>query len=189
MRHGEGWPKRKHGLSRLFAHAIKSRGKQEPGDFGTRLTGIEAGSWKRVTSTREFLVGRHITAPNVRALALERLQQSPWCSYAADLLPANYQEGDFWMLERCLAFDMEDDSLHRLGFAVKRVIGEHPGQEAIPTLLLLYERGPCSFCRKGVVKSLIGLSGLPEWMRAECGHDAEPDIRAMVARGAVSDTD
>jgi hypothetical protein len=57
----------------------------------------------------------------------------------------------------------------------------HPDEETeVLMLRSLYEKGPCSVCREGVVKRLIERGALPDELRAECAGDANSDIRDLV---------
>jgi hypothetical protein len=57
----------------------------------------------------------------------------------------------------------------------------YPHEETeIPMMRVLYEKGPCSFCREGAVKGLLELSALGEQLHAECAWDANSDIRDLV---------
>jgi hypothetical protein len=54
-------------------------------------------------------------------------------------------------------------------------------------LLALYEKGPCSFCRKTAVWRLMERGALTGELRAECVWDANDEIRELVSAGQVAD--
>ena len=72
------------------------------------------------------------------------------------------------------------DAFHAFGIGILSVFAKHPTVEAIGALNLLYERGACSYCREDCVAALLQLDALPGWMRDECRHDSNPDIRELV---------
>jgi hypothetical protein len=75
---------------------------------------------------------------------------------------------------------MDIDDFHHFGFGVRDLLEAHCPVEAEGSLLLLYEKGPCSLCRYEFVKNLISIQRLPDWMRAECRYDASDQIRKLV---------
>jgi hypothetical protein len=46
----------------------------------------------------------------------------------------------------------------------------------------MYEKGPCSECRRRAVKRLVELDASTEQLRAECAYDANDDIRELVRK-------
>ncbi len=109
-------------------------------------------------------------------------QVAPERSYlAAKILTASYQPGDHRFLADLLERPADEDNDHWLGFDVLDLIKAHPEPDADRALLLLYERGPCAFCRCEVVKLLLQLGRVPEWVRQECRFDADPETRALVS--------
>ncbi|MCC7372998.1 MAG: hypothetical protein IT306_31585 [Chloroflexi bacterium] len=75
----------------------------------------------------------------------------------------------------------EIDGLHWLGMSVRDVFGANRTPAAAPLLLAIYERGPCSMCRHGVVEILHTLGGAPAWLLQECLLDAYPGLREDAA--------
>ena len=116
----------------------------------------------------------HVGHPTARALALDLLACAD--GRGAALLVGNYEDGDYARLAHALLSWQDRDELHHLGFNLRKVVQAHPAPDAAPALLGLYERGPCSLCRHHGVELLLRVSSVPDWVRAECRHDANPDI-------------
>jgi hypothetical protein len=118
--------------------------------------------------------------PAIRAEALAMLAADQYPDTALRLLVANWQPGDYAIVEARLRSHESIEELHDLGLAAQSILDEHLAPEAAEVLLYLYENGPCAFCRHRVVEHLLELELLPDWMRYECGFDSNPDIRALV---------
>jgi hypothetical protein len=137
-------------------------------------------------SDHERLVRAAVTAldwfehPHIRAEALAMLSADHEPANALRLLASNWQPGDYLPIAGRLHEHGSVDELHDLGLAVLSIVDEHQDAEAAGVLLYLYEHGPCAFCRHRLVEHLLELELLPDWMRYECGFDANPDIRALV---------
>jgi hypothetical protein len=122
-----------------------------------------------------------IEHPTVRALGLRMLKASERVGNAVDLFVRNYQEGDYKILEPALDRTLESEQLHGFGFGIVDIFKAHPSSAAVEVLTKLYEYGPCSGCREDYVNCLIKLEALPDWMREECRHDANFDLREKFA--------
>jgi hypothetical protein len=122
-----------------------------------------------------------ITHPSVRAAALRMAEQGPLQQRALDLLAANWEPGDEHVAERLLSGEDDRERLHSLGLGLRDVLKAHESRSLVPSLLLGYERTPCSLCRYGFVGSLIRLASLPDELRAECLWDADTDTRKLVS--------
>lgn len=126
---------------------------------------------------------RAIPDARVRSLGLDLLAQGN--GRGAGLLPANYQHGDYPRLEGLLNQWQDRDSLHDLGFGLLEVAKAHPLREAVPALLTLYERGPCSMCRLHALEYLREVDTIPAWVAQECRFDANPQIQLLVQSQAT----
>ena len=122
-----------------------------------------------------------IKHPSVRAAALRMAEQGQLRQRALDLLAANWEPGDEYIAERLLAGEDDRERLHSLGLGLGDVVKAHESTSLVPSLLLGYERTPCSLCRYGFVESLIRLAALPDELRAECLWDADSDTRKLVS--------
>jgi len=124
--------------------------------------------------------------PDVRSLALEWMESGHRLGVAAGCLSKNFEEGDWARLIAMLDV-AADDELHGVGMAI-RDAADDAGHEAIPALLGLYEQGFCGFCRETTVTRLDELHAVPEWMVAECVHDARYET-AEWAEARIKATD
>jgi hypothetical protein len=122
----------------------------------------------------------HITDPGIRALAIDLMRQTQRYGDAVELLRNNSQPGDYLILERLLEEQMNDEDLHDLGVGVRHFVEAHLTGEAVRSLILLYEKGPCGMCRHACVEHLIALDKLPEWMRNECRYDSYSATRELM---------
>jgi hypothetical protein len=122
-----------------------------------------------------------IKHPSARAAALRMAEQGPLRQRALDLLAANWEPGDEHIAERLLFAEDDRETLHSLGLGLGDILKAHESTSLVPSLLLGYERTPCSLCRNGFVESLIHLDALPSELRAECLWDADVDTRKLVA--------
>lgn len=123
----------------------------------------------------------NITHPELRTLAFRLVEQRHMVRYGLELLKHNYQEGDYTFIESVLTAPLDVDDLHGAGLALLNIFEAHPTPDAIPSLMLLYERGPCANCRYHVVKHLIQLDAVPPGMAEECAYDAHLETRELVA--------
>jgi hypothetical protein len=125
----------------------------------------------------------HIQDQRVRALALDLLAGAKsWRSDgdAVNLLTRNSQDGDYRILERLLERQTDPDEIDWLGHGVLHFVEANRSEEAERVLNLLYENGPCSLCRHGVIEELIAIGRFPEWMRDECQYDAYSETRKLM---------
>ena len=124
----------------------------------------------------------HIAHPAVRELAFRLVEtRSELRLEAVDLLARNYQAGDRTTMLRWFDKEQEPTVLHSYAMDMEDFWKAHPDEESeVPMLLALYAKGPCSFCREGVVRRLIELNALTEELRAECAYDANDDVRELV---------
>jgi hypothetical protein len=123
---------------------------------------------------------KQIAHPSVRALSLRLLEARKSLAGAVGLLLSNYQDGDYALVEAAIRAEQDENQLYRLGYDMRQVVEEHPAPDAAGALLQLYEKEPIGYGRGKTVHLMIWLDVLPEWVREECRHDANFDIRALV---------
>lgn len=122
-----------------------------------------------------------LTHPSVRAFALNLIQTGINTDYAIALLEANFQPGDWPLIEELTSRSFADlDSQHRVQMHSKYIAKAHPGPESVRSLRNLYELGPCAFCRRQVVKLLMEHDALSDSMREECEYDSNFDTRRLI---------
>lgn len=124
---------------------------------------------------------KNVSHPLVRQRALELLNSPVRASDGVALLCSNLQPGDFNLIERALIDAADDEALHAIGYAVKRILEKHLTTEAERSLLILYMKNPCSLCRSDCVRSLLEMGKLPDWMRLECRYDVDSDTVKQVS--------
>lgn len=115
----------------------------------------------------------------VRAVALEALAAlEPW---AVGLLRANYRPGDYALVEPVIDSQMTDHQAHGLVMDLLHIRDRLGPDERREALVKLYDKTPCSFCRRDVVSALSKAGQLPRWMAEECRYDADPETAALVS--------
>lgn len=164
--------------ARLLACLWVFQFRQFPGPIG-RVLGLAQSSDIRIARGAVAILAKS-THPDIRALALTFLGIPARRGDAADLLVSNYQPGDFQMIEARLREPIDIDDFHHFGFGVRDLLEAHCQVEAEGSLLLLYEKGPCTLCRHRFVENLISIQRLPDWIREECRYDASDQIRKLV---------
>lgn len=145
-----------------------------------RLLELARGRDEDISEAARWALG-NLADPRVRALALELWEVETPPLVALHLLRNNFAPGDYARIERLVSSDMDADEYHTLGFLACKLIETNPGPDARPTLLALYERGPCALCRHHAVELLLSLGPLPPWMQAEGRWDADGETRSLVA--------
>jgi hypothetical protein len=111
-------------------------------------------------------------------VAGDRLAGRVW---AITMLDRNWNPGDHETVLNLFERELDRDTRHHMQLRVRAFLEHHPDSANEPRMLYsLYEKGRCSFCREFAVKRLIELDALPDSLRAECAHDADEEIRALV---------
>ncbi len=126
----------------------------------------------------------NVTDQRVRQLGLDLIAQRARLGSAIDLLTRNPGPGDYRLFEELLAESHDAYLYHSIGMDIRCYARANRSQEAEASLLMIYEHGPCSTCRHGVVKELLAISSLPAWMLDECLYDCDDDTRKMAATAA-----
>ncbi len=123
-----------------------------------------------------------IEHPDVRAFALASIERGYLVGRVVSLLQngSNYQESDWAIIEPLTRQVTDEEDFHSLGFGVREIFDQHPTPLAIPSLLNLFQYGPCGFCREAFVDYLGKLDAIPDWLRDEAQYDANSDVRAAV---------
>lgn len=120
-----------------------------------------------------------ISHPDVRAL-FERLVKIRDESVSAIyLLMSNYQDGDHLIIEKLLEQETDVYRLDSMVFRTCDVFESIDIPESLRSLLLVYEKSPCSSCRCRAVELMDKFDQLPEWIIDECVYDANEDLRAL----------
>lgn len=119
----------------------------------------------------------------LRRLAMQWIAEGDIANGIA-LLVNNFEAGDFALCAKHVERVTDVDEVHHLAGELLDLCEAHPGADALDCLLYVYERSPCSTCRRRAVKALIDTNTAPAWVITECTFDADPDTRALASRGA-----
>ncbi len=159
------------------AHYLQLFGRRPfPGDPENLIRWIDSQA-PRVAWLAVNALGR-VQSSVVRAIALQRIEAGH--ASGVRLLKANFEPGDFSRMEPVLDATVEAEAAHDLGLSVLDLVGanDYP-LEARASLLLLYQRTPCSMCRNGAASGLVKIGQVPVWMAEECRFDADPDTASL----------
>lgn len=131
------------------------------------------------------------TDPAVRELAFRLVNTSAsWRGQAIELLLRNFEPGDH--LVALQWFEAEDDAQtrHSMGNDLMDLCETHPDKGAEARMMrALYEEGPCSFCRCNAVRKLAELNALGDDLRTECAYDSNGEIRELVKRPTLQQSE
>jgi hypothetical protein len=119
--------------------------------------------------------------PDVRSLAIQRLNAGRWLEEELALLERNYRPGDATLLEPALRVLADPVVLHGLVFDLVEVFQLNQVAESANAMLFVYEESPCSCCRYKAVKILVGTHSAPDWLVEECRHDSFEETRQIAA--------
>jgi hypothetical protein len=136
----------------------------------------------RFIPVKAIIALSHIAHPEIRALAFRLMEpDSEYQGRAVKLLVNNFQESDCDLIEAFIVKLQDVHDLHSVGFDILDFYEAHPNPESESRVMVtLYEKDPCTLCRERNIQRLLALNTLPDWIRAECEYDANPDIRKLV---------
>jgi hypothetical protein len=120
------------------------------------------------------------THPEVRRLAVSRIQQGRVEEGELKLLARNYRPGDGLLIEAALPIPEEADMLHSIVYDLVSVIQANQDPNLATVMMFVYEYSPCSNCRRAAVKVLLNTGMIPSWVHDECRYDASERIRGMM---------
>ncbi len=125
----------------------------------------------------------NISDDRVRELGATLISERRWIGRAVGLLVRNAQPGDYRMLEQLLGdASLDEETYHGLETGVRDLAQAHRSVDAERSLLLAYENGPCSLCRRDLVKELIEIGRLPVRLWEECAYDVHSETRCLVGK-------
>jgi hypothetical protein len=125
---------------------------------------------------------RRLSHPDIRTLALETIAEGTRPGTALRLLARNFEAGDLQAIETMIQrLELDEATWHDVGMAVLDLLERSAvlEEESRDLLLRLYEEGPCSLCREGIVARLFAAGNVPDWIAAEARFDAEPRIAKL----------
>jgi hypothetical protein len=126
----------------------------------------------------------HFAHPEIRKIALGAATNSQWMGLAIKMLTLNRGVDDFQTIEGLLRSAADADTVHDLGWGFRHFREVNKSADAEPSLLLLYEEGPCVLCRHAFVTDLIAIDRFPDRMGKECLFDADSETRKLVDQTA-----
>jgi hypothetical protein len=115
----------------------------------------------------------NVTHPAVRQLGLDLLENSAWIASGAGLLERNAQSEDVPRVIDAFLGTNDVYERHSIGMSINKLSDHRRLPDVAGALCLVYELGPCSFCRRTAWKRLSALNEVPGWMAAEVPFDAE----------------
>lgn len=132
----------------------------------------------RVLWSTAAALGR-IESPLVRDIALGRIQNGD--PIGVRLLVSNYKFGDMRNIFKLLSGLSRDHEIHDLGLSVLDLVERNDisSNDSRDVLLLLYEKTPCSMCRRYAVEQLAKAGSVPSWIVEECRFDADQDTAKL----------
>ena len=131
-----------------------------------------------------WVLGHH-HHPDVRSLALQRLEENRTGEGEFKLLVRNFEKGD---AKRILAAlrrlpSMEEHDFHWLLGDILEVAKANPLKESLALLVYAYEKMPCTNCRQKAVLEMRRRGDLPDWIFRESHFDCDFELREKLAAG------
>jgi hypothetical protein len=119
--------------------------------------------------------------PSLRELAFELIRSNWRVDAVSMLFRLNFQAGDEWIFAELLSPDQDHEVIHGISRDIINILRDYSVPNEKELLYLLYERQPCSLCRKDLIERLAELMAIPDWMLQECWYDCNEEIRAIAA--------
>lgn len=117
--------------------------------------------------------------PQVRRLFFEWYEKPELAWAAVVFLKRNYIPGDYQFIEALFENEKNPDSLHSICYSTIDVFSNNPLPELLPSLMLVYNQSPCTYCRDKSVDLMHSITDLPHWLIEESVYDANDDLRAF----------
>ncbi|MHB9038436.1 MAG: hypothetical protein ACYC64_17430 [Armatimonadota bacterium] len=140
-----------------------------------------------LVSKRALSALANVQHDEVRTLFDRLIRDREWAAEAISLLETNYHAGDHLILEELLEQETDINRTHSMGLCITEVYKHNLVSECAGTLMLVYERTPCSRCRNKSVELLQELDKLPHWIVQECVYDAAEETR-QIARQLLGES-
>ena len=134
-----------------------------------------------------WVLGHHHHS-DVRALALQRLEENRTAEGEFKLLVRNFEKGD---TKRILAAlrrlpDVDERDFHWLLGDVIEIATVNPFKENLALLAYAYEKTPCTNCRQKAVLEMDRRGDLPEWILQESKFNCDFELREKLTAGSES---
>lgn len=117
--------------------------------------------------------------PLVREFAITNIQQGLLDPFFAGLLVRNYAKGDETLLLDAMELPSDVNQLHWLLMDVVKVLENNDEADPSKLAVVVYAHTPCTNCRFHAARLLHAKKVAPDWMRAECRHDASEECRKL----------
>jgi len=116
---------------------------------------------------------RHHHHPDIRSLGVRRLGENRTVEGEFKLFQSNFEKGDSKRILRALRRfpDIEEHIFHWALDDVLNIAMANPVKEALSLLIYVYEKTPCTSCRRKSVEAMRERGDLPDWILEECRCD------------------
>ncbi|MDJ0364369.1 hypothetical protein QMK33_04340 [Hymenobacter sp. H14-R3] len=122
---------------------------------------------------------QHLSAPEIRAFALQKLATTTRPSQYTDLLISNYQTGDAGLLTAIVQRSHHEHTLEQLACSYVAIYEATKTPECAPPLLALYHKMTCGIHRSEVVRLLLENQVLPIWLNEELPFDSSAETQLL----------
>ncbi|MCL2461841.1 MAG: hypothetical protein FWF44_04185, partial [Defluviitaleaceae bacterium] len=113
-------------------------------------------------------------------LAIQLLKTKGLKSFASSLLIKNYKKSDNALIAELIKKSASIP--HHVQQEIRDIYEHHHSADAFPTLLRVYQKGDCSFCRNGIVEAMNHCGVLTDEILNECLYDFNDDTRRYAKR-------
>lgn len=122
---------------------------------------------------------KHFSAPEIRQLAVKKLNadKNP-CDYL-NLLVSNYKNGDYKLLTEIANRSDDYDFIHSIVFGFIEIYEANATKECKEPLEIIYNKMNCGLHRKDIVKILLDNNVLSNEIFVELEFDSEDRIRKL----------
>lgn len=115
--------------------------------------------------------------PAVRAFALELLASGN--PAAIGQLTHNFEPGDEERILSAARLPEDEGERHWVLYRLGAFFEANPAADPSRLGVWWYAETPCGECRHRAAAALFGRGVAPDWLRAECRRDADPETRAL----------
>jgi ribosomal protein L17 len=121
----------------------------------------------------------HLSAPEVREFALEKLARTTRPGQYTRILRSNYQAGDAALLTSIAERFHNEHTIESLAVSYVAIYEANPTPECAGPLLALYAKMNCGMHRYEVVQLLLANGVLPAWLNEELPFDSYHKTRLL----------
>ena len=165
---------------RLLAYLRIFRKREFPGD-PRRLFELSLSTDAKLSENARFALAQ-VRHPAVRGLIDKFIAEGELA--VVRLMIRNFLPGDERTVASMLRDAKNDDVAHEICLATGDMSKANQDADMSQLLLEVYERSPCSICRRIAVEELQLRKSMPEWMPQECRYDCDAATRNAAATGS-----